>query len=127
MYIHLRNGAKRLSKTSEEYLKNIITIIHKAKIKQSWRRPKKETWLYIDMIFYMPDRRVRDSHNLLKLPLDAMQSIIYINDYYVLPRIQSVEYDKHNPRVEIMISHQLQNERSEIIAKTRSDEQKGGK
>ena len=60
-----------------------------------------DAWLYADMFFYMPDRRRRDSHNTLKILLDVMEGFVYENDFYIMPRIQKVEYDKENPRVEI--------------------------
>ena len=56
------------------------------------------------MWFFMPDKRKRDSHNTLKILLDAMEGFVYENDFYVMPRIQEVAYDKENPRVEIEFS-----------------------
>jgi len=63
-----------------------------------------DTWLYADMWFFMPDKRKRDSHNTLKILLDVMEGFVYENDFYVMPRIQEVAYDKENPRVEIEFS-----------------------
>jgi Holliday junction resolvase RusA-like endonuclease len=60
----------------------------------------------------MPDRRIRDSHNMLKLLLDVMQGIVFTNDYYALPRIQSVEYDTENPRVDLIIQPQCSHQRN---------------
>lgn len=44
-----------------------------------------------------------------------MQDIVYDNDYYVCPRIQSVEYDKNNPRVEICITPQTNSTRVKAL------------
>ena len=82
---------------------------------QRWEKNNDNTWYYIDVVFFMPDRRVRDSHNTLKLLLDVMQGIVYKNDYYCMPRIQSVEYDQHNPRVEVRVSKQCKSQRDKAI------------
>lgn len=63
----------------------------------------------------MPDRRIRDSHNMLKLLLDVMEGIVYKNDYYVCPRIQSVEYDKKNPRIELCLTPQTNSARTKAL------------
>jgi crossover junction endodeoxyribonuclease RusA len=78
---------------------------------QHWGKPQREEWLYIDLVFYMPDRKIRDSHNCLKILMDALQDVVFINDYFCLPRIQSVEYDKEYPRVEVLVTHQTKNQR----------------
>ena len=67
------------------------------------------------MIFYFPDRRIRDAHNCLKILMDVLEGIVYENDYTVMPRIQFVEYDKDNPRVEIVFSHQTEAHRERSI------------
>jgi crossover junction endodeoxyribonuclease RusA len=106
MYYNTRGGGKKLTKAAEKYIRISKAIINKTIEEQRWLKQDKKTWHYIDMVFYMPDRRVRDSHNMLKLLLDVMQGVVYHNDYYVLPRIQSVEYDKENPCVSLCITAQ---------------------
>lgn len=71
--------------------------------KQGWQKDKKHVWFYVDMDFYFADRRIRDSHNTLKILMDALQGIYFDNDYYCMTRINSVRFDKFNPRVEIKI------------------------
>lgn len=115
MYIHLKRGGKKLTKQAEEYVLISRTYIKKAINNQQWIFQNKATWYYIDLVFFMPDRRIRDSHNMLKLLLDVMQGLVYKNDYYVLPRIQSVEYDKEEPRVEICVIPQTDNSRKKGI------------
>jgi crossover junction endodeoxyribonuclease RusA len=112
MYINNHTGGgKHLSKTSLAYVKKAKAIINQAIDDQKWVKQGDSTWLYIDMVFYMPDRRIRDSHNMIKLLLDVMQPTIYRNDYYVMPRIQSVEYDKEYPRLELCITTQSKKDR----------------
>lgn len=111
MYIHLKRGGKKLTKQAEDYIRTSRAIINSEIEEQRWIKQNKATWYYIDLVFFMPDQRIRDSHNLLKLLLDVMQGPIYDNDYYALPRIQSVEYDNTNPRIEICVVPQTVNAR----------------
>lgn len=115
MYYNTPNGGKRLTGKSEKYIRESRSLINLAIEEQHWLKQEKATWYYIDLVFFMPDRRVRDSHNMLKLLLDVMQGIIFDNDYYVMPRIQSVEYDVENPRVEACIFAQSTNARDKGI------------
>ena len=106
MYYNLKRGGKKLNKKAEDYVKTSRALINAAIEDQKWIKQEKSTWFYIDLVFFMPDRRVRDSHNMLKLLLDVMQGVVYENDYYAMPRIQSVEYDTAHPRVEVCITPQ---------------------
>lgn len=111
IYFNTRGGGRRLTKSAENYIRISRALMNLAIEEQRWSMPEAHTWLYLDMVFYFPDRRLRDSHNCLKILLDAMESIVFQNDMYALPRIQSVELDKENPRVEIRITPQTKNAR----------------
>ena len=115
MYYNTRNGGKRLTSKAEKYIRESRALINVAIEEQNWVKQKKYTWFYIDLVFFFPDKRIRDSHNMLKLLLDVMQGAIYENDYFVMPRIQSVEYDKDNPRIEICIIPQTNSERTKAL------------
>ena len=112
MYHNTRNGGKRLTKRSENYIKESRALINLAIEEQRWIKQDKSTWFYVDLVFFMPDRRIRDSHNMLKLLLDVMEGVVFENDYYAMPRIQGVEYDKENPRVEICVVPQTKSNRN---------------
>lgn len=112
MYINTKGGGKRLTKQAEDYTKTSKALINLAIDEQNWIKQQSSTWYYMDLAFFMPDRRIRDSHNMLKLLLDVMQGTVYENDYYVLPRIQAVEYDNEKPRVEVCIMPQSQSTRN---------------
>lgn len=115
MYVNTRGGGKRLTNKAEQYIRESRAIINQTIEEQRWIKQEKATWYYVDLVFFMPDRRIRDSHNCLKLLLDVMQGIIFENDYYALPRIQTVEYDKENPRVEVCVFPQSKNARDKGI------------
>lgn len=118
IYYNTRGGGRRLTKKAENYIRDARALINLAMEEQYWVKPNKSTWLYVDMVYYFPDRRIRDASNCLKILLDTLEGLVYVNDYICLPRIQSVEYDKENPRVEILISSQTKNAREKGLKMT---------
>lgn len=106
LHYNTRGGGRRLTAKAQNYIRDSRALIHAYVEEQRWTQPDKRVWLYVDMVFYFPDRRIRDASNCLKLLLDVMEGIVYHNDYIALPRIQSVEYDKEHPRVEVCVSSQ---------------------
>jgi crossover junction endodeoxyribonuclease RusA len=109
---------RRLTVKAQRYIRDAKALINVAVDEQFWNKAEPTHWLYVDLVFYMPDRKIRDSHNCLKLLMDVLQGSVYENDYFVLPRIQSVEYDKENPRVEVLVTHQKKIEREKGLKMT---------
>lgn len=97
---------RQLTAKARKYIRVARALINEAIEEQKWFVPARDTWLYVDLVFYMPDRKIRDSHNMLKIVMDVMQDIVYENDYFVMPRVQSVEYDKEHPRIDVNITYQ---------------------
>ena len=59
-------------------------------------------YTYMDLHFVLP-RRSCDAHNYLKVLCDGLQkNQIVIDDKFLLTRIQSVDFDSKNPRVDIL-------------------------
>lgn len=112
MYIHTKRGEKILTKRAKRYTEDAQALIYMAIDKQGWKIPERELWMYADIGVYMPDRILRDSHNLLKLSLDVMEGLVFENDYFIMPRIQTVEYSKECPRIEILLTNQTAKERA---------------
>ena len=115
IYYNTRGGGKRLNKRAENYLIDSRALLKDAIDKNNWKLAQKGEWIYVDMVFYMPDKRIRDASNCLKLLLDAMEGLIYTNDMYALPRIQSVELDREEPRLELTITSQTKAQRKTIL------------
>lgn len=115
MYVNTRGGGKRLSKKAEDYVRCARAQINLAIEEQGWRKCYENIWYYLDIVMYMPDLRIRDSHNTLKLLLDTMEGLAFENDYFVMPRINAVEYDKLNPRIEVVLRPQKENHRNKAI------------
>lgn len=100
MYI-FGKGTKCLTKEAKAYIEKTQKICIQAMKEQKWKVEKENVWYHMDLYFYFPDKRIRDSHNCLKLLMDSLEGILFPNDYFVMPRIQYVGYDKENPRIEI--------------------------
>lgn len=111
MYYNTKNGGKHLTRVAENYIRQAKALINEAIEEQKFKIQHGSVWYNLDLIFFMPDRRRRDSHNTLKILLDTLEGSVYDDDYYVMPRIQGVEYDKNNPRVVLHLSPQSTNDR----------------
>lgn len=114
MYVNTYGGGKRLSKTAEQYFAKSKALIEEAITHQKWTYKYQSEWLYLDLDFYFPDRRKRDSHNCLKILLDLLEGSLFENDYYVMPRINLVEYDVDFPRVEMKMYRQTEEDRNKL-------------
>lgn len=93
---------KRLTTQARNYIKTAQDICKKEMRAQDWKKDKENVWYIMDLYFYFPDQRVRDSHNCIKLLTDCLEGLLFTNDYFLLPRIQYVTLDRDNPRLEIV-------------------------
>ncbi len=58
--------------------------------------------VYVLIWVYWKDNRRRDTHNILKVLLDALEDAgIYTDDKTALPHIMDYEIDRNDPRLEI--------------------------
>ena len=112
MYI---GRTKKLNKKATNYIRDCRATINLAIEEQGWKKENKSVWMYVDAVIFMPDRKIRDSHNMLKLLLDVMEGLCFEDDYYACPRIHSVEYDKGNPRIELTIRPQTEADRKKAL------------
>lgn len=115
MYYNTRGGGKRLTKKAEDYVAMATSRVKAQIEKQGWKLLDDNSWYYVDMVFYFPDKRIRDSHNTLKILFDILQGHIFVNDYFAMPNVLSVELDADNPRVEIIIHNQTVKERESAL------------
>lgn len=111
MYIQRRSGKRSLTSAAKKYILESTALIQAAVEDQYWVVSNDDSWFYLDIEFYMPDRKIRDSHNTLKILLDVFQDCAYRNDYFVLCRIQKVELDADNPRIEVCLKPQTVRDR----------------
>ena len=64
-------------------------------------RPKKQK-VVVELNVWWPDRRKRDVHNLHKLLADCLEGRVCDDDQWMLIRDMDFDYDKGNPRVEVL-------------------------
>lgn len=102
MYIRTGKG-QTLTENARKYIKVVQNLCRDAIKKCKWKSESESVWYHMDLYFYFPDRRIRDSHNCIKLLLDCLQGLAFKNDYYVMPRIQFVGYSKHDPKIDIIL------------------------
>ncbi|QMV40237.1 RusA family crossover junction endodeoxyribonuclease [Cohnella cholangitidis] len=70
--------------------------------KSGWQTAKGK--VVVNLWYYFPDNRIRDTHNGQKLLLDCLEDAgIYTNDRYALPRVIDWQIDRTNPRIEMEI------------------------
>lgn len=101
--MYLANRKRGLTRKAMQWFHTAQYIAKCECEKQNWIMDKGSVWYIADIDFYFNDKIKKDSHNYLKLMLDALEGIIYNNDYFVKPRINIVELDRKRPRVEITI------------------------
>jgi crossover junction endodeoxyribonuclease RusA len=103
MYVNGRIGhrlSRVLSSSAKHWLKDAVEKTKIWKEETGWETCYNKTIVYA--WFYFPDHRRRDTHNTLKILLDALQDGgIYDDDKYALPRIMDYTVDKSQPRVEL--------------------------
>ena len=99
---------KKLTKTAEKYVAETQQACLSGLRKVHWKKDKTHVWYYMDLVFWMPDLRTRDSHNCIKLLMDSLEGLFNSNDYFIMPRIQHVGLDRENPRIDITVRPQLE-------------------
>lgn len=97
-----RTGKRLLSKKAKAYISQVQIMAKVAANLQGWKTTKKQK-VIVNLWWWFPDNVNRDSHNGLKLLLDALEKAVYDNDRYALPRIQDWDIDRQDPRVEMEI------------------------
>lgn len=103
IYVNTKYGGKKLKPAAEALFSKWQWLAKEWAMKNNWSFEKTEK-IVLEMTLYYPDHVKRDSHNVIKLLLDALQGILYDNDYYALPRIQNfhVLKEKNESRIEIV-------------------------
>lgn len=103
MYYNTKRGGKRLTSKAQKFFDEQQKHTYQEMIKQGWKQEEGDVWFEMHCDYYMPDKRIRDTHNTFKIMIDVLQGIIFKNDYFIKPHVNKVELDRENPRVEITI------------------------
>lgn len=106
--VYYKNGKKRkrlmnvLSDRAREWMDSAGDIAKTAAKKCEWECRGKGIRVVCELYVYWPDHRKRDVHNLHKLLADRLEGIVLQNDQWLLIRDMDFDYDKGNPRVEVI-------------------------
>jgi crossover junction endodeoxyribonuclease RusA len=107
MYINAKirgRNIRVLKKHANEWFIDSLKLIKDYVFMTKWETINEK--IILELYFYYPNNRLRDSHNTLKILLDVLEKgEIYSNDKYALPRVMDYEVDKNNPRVEIFFKN----------------------
>lgn len=76
-------------------------------LKRQWKKQPLEGELIINVILYFDDHRTHDWDNYNKLLSDSCNGIVWKDDSQVIEAHVFKEYDKENPRIELIIIHEL--------------------
>lgn len=93
-------GGRRLNDMAEAKLQEWKIYAEKWAAAQ-WTCQKVGTKVVAEMTFFLPDEKIRDTHNAKKLLLDALEGVIHENDMWILDRTIDFHIDPRFPRIEI--------------------------
>lgn len=97
IYIQTRKG-RRLSQAAEDLFNRWNGLAQIWAEKNNWQMTEGEK-VVVEIDTYFPnDRRKRDTSNALKLMLDALEGVIYDNDFFALPRQNDFHYVKEGEK-----------------------------
>ena len=100
LYLFNPRTHQKIYKQSVRDYYEVNTLQLRAWAKRHFVSPVSEM-AYFDLDFYLGSKNA-DAHNYLKVVCDLFQKADLVeNDKYMMNRIQSIQYDKENPRVEI--------------------------
>lgn len=102
VYRNVRINLRIITPKGKAWQQEVQWIAISEKAHQKWMLSSNEK-LVMELRFFWPDRRRRDTDNCLKLLSDTLESILYEDDKWLLPRVMNWEIDKSNPRVEVKL------------------------
>lgn len=97
-------GGTYLKKEGKEYKEDMVMRVIDEVSRQGWVKPE-DRFIYMDEVVYF-NRAGRDVDNLKKLQQDAITEsrVVWSDDSWTLPRTERTFIDKHNPRIELVLS-----------------------
>lgn len=106
MYVNAKirgRNIRVLRKHANDWFNESLEKTRQYIIDEKWEMKSQK--IILEIYLYYPNLKTRDSHNMLKILLDALErGGIYSNDKFALPRIMDFTLDKSNPRIEIFFS-----------------------
>lgn len=100
-FVNRRRGSPRLSAAYKNG-KEAIHLLAKKQVKR--KRPYNKP-VHVDLKIYMPDNRRRDVHNYIQQIADALEGVVYTNDWFAKKwTVERMTPDRENPRAELVIT-----------------------
>lgn len=107
-----RDPAGKLHRQRRRVLTRDAQLWHNTAHRDATRAADRAGWetqpngvkVYHRLMFYWPDRRRRDTHNLHKLLFDALEGALYADDAWALVDGEDFDVDRADPRLEIVAS-----------------------
>lgn len=112
---HSHRPARAISKTGKPYLRRVPTDETKAWRSEAYFNARRAVvctnWqpiirgkVVVELTYYWPDRRRRDTHNRIKEIMDLLQTAgIFADDCQALARELDYLIDRKHPRVDLSI------------------------
>ena len=110
-----QNALRRSTRTGRLYTAQVPTertmawraaahhAARRAIVAARWR-PVAEGKVVVELSYFWPDRRRRDTHNRIKELMDVLQAAgAFANDCQALARERDFEIDRRRPRVEVTV------------------------
>jgi Holliday junction resolvase RusA-like endonuclease len=101
IHMSIGGGKRRLNLAAEAKLNEWKDLALAWAIENNWGMFRIGAKVVAEMTFYLPDDKIRDTHNAKKLLLDSLEGVIHENDMWILDRTMDFHFDKENPRIEI--------------------------
>jgi len=116
IYQRAQGGRQKLTKAAENLFDRWVAEASGWVEDNSWVITDDKVILEID-VFFPNDNRKRDTHNALKLMMDAFENVIYTNDSKALPRIMNYQKIEDGEYPHFKLNIYRQDEEDEIMRK----------
>lgn len=80
-----------------------LKLDYQWQVKSQWRGEPIRGNIIASMVLYFGDKRKHDIDNFCKIALDSLTGIVWEDDSQIQELTIVKEYDKNNPRIEIII------------------------
>lgn len=101
-------GGQFMGKTMKpeaSFWKENAALLVKSEMSKGKLQPIHREKFSVDVKIWWASKRSQcDGDGILKLPLDAMNGVVYSSDKFALPRVLDYDYDEKEPRMEMVIS-----------------------
>lgn len=121
IYVNMAKGRKRLSAGAEKLKEKWTAYAQMWAKDNQWEITKAEK-VIVEVTPYFPNDNIkRDASNAFKLLMDALEDVIYDNDFYGLPRVMDFQKvkDGESPYFEVNI-YKKEDEINVLLERIRS-------